>query len=78
MFVERSILRVLRVCWVHQDIEQMLNAHGVSALGPRYTLQNLQRLMNLAHLRQKPELIIDARRKLPEGSDQAGSGLKKS
>jgi len=37
---------------LNKDIIQMLNAHGMEEVGPRQTLQNLQRLMNLANLRK--------------------------
>lgn len=31
---------------LNKDIEQLLNAHGINAVGPRHTLQNLQKLMS--------------------------------
>ena len=29
---------------LNKDLEQLLNAHGLLAVGPRHTLQNLERL----------------------------------
>jgi hypothetical protein len=29
---------------LNKDLEQMLNAHGMLAVGPRHTLQNLKRI----------------------------------
>ena len=29
---------------MNKDLEQLLNAHGLLAVGPRHTLQNLERL----------------------------------
>jgi len=31
---------------LNKNLEQLLNAHGLSAVGPRHTLQNLKRIFD--------------------------------